>query len=69
MIRLYGMIAAMWASIISGGALLVLALGPLSLPGGALPTSAAQAASAVGLVSVWALLFYSLARRLYRPRP
>lgn len=65
--QLYGMVAAMWGSIILGGALLVLALGPLSVPGGALPTSAVQAASAVGLVAVWALLFYSLARRLYRP--
>lgn len=65
MIRIYGMITAMWASIVAGGALLVLVLGPLSLPGGALATSAAQAASAVGLVSAWAVLFYSLARRLY----
>lgn len=65
MIRIYGMITAMWASIVSGGALLVLGLGPLSLPGGTLPTSAVQAACAVGLVSAWAALFYSLARRLY----
>lgn len=66
MIRLYAMIAAMWASILLGGGLLV-SLGPLSLPGGALVTSSAQAAAATGLVAAWAVLFYSLARRLYGP--
>lgn len=65
LIRIYGMITAMWASIVLGGAAMVLFLGPLSLPGGALATSAAQAAGAVGLVAAWAVLFYSLARRLY----
>lgn len=61
MIRIYVMIIAMWSSILLGGGLLV-ALGPLSL-GAA--TSAVQAASACGLVAAWAVLFYSLARKLY----
>lgn len=59
--RVYAMIVAMWSSILLGGGLLV-ALGPLSL-GAA--TSAVQAAAACGMVAAWAVMFYSLARKLY----